>query len=93
MRVMCVRKVTVQSPVTQMFQYCKSVSALWRLVNAKKIPFSQICFPLIFRRLKREAKRKRKAEEEASKAAALPEVDPSAYGYARSAGIHTVVFS
>jgi hypothetical protein len=38
--------------------------------------------------LKREAKRKRKAEEEASKAAALPEVDPSAYGYARSAAIH-----
>jgi hypothetical protein len=38
--------------------------------------------------LKREAKRKRKAEEEASKAAALPEVDPSAYGYARSAGIY-----
>ncbi len=37
--------------------------------------------------MKREAKRKRKAEEEASKAAALPEVDPSAYGYARSAGI------
>jgi hypothetical protein len=42
----------------------------------------------MLRRLKREAKRKRKAEEEASKAAALPEVDPSAYGYARSAGIH-----
>jgi hypothetical protein len=38
--------------------------------------------------LKREAKRKRKAEEEASKAAALPEVDPSAYGYARSTAIH-----
>jgi len=41
-------------------------------------------FSVYFRRLKREAKRKRKAEEEASKAAALPEVDPSAYGYARS---------
>jgi hypothetical protein len=38
--------------------------------------------------LKREAKRKRKAEEEASKAAAVPEVDPSAYGYARLTAIH-----
>jgi hypothetical protein len=42
--------------------------------------------------LKREAKRKRKAEEEASKAAALPEVDPSAYGYARFAGRHKFCF-
>jgi hypothetical protein len=38
---------------------------------------------ILCRRLKREAKRKRKLEQEAAEANAMPEIDPAAYGYAR----------